>query len=182
MSAGLIAIDHIPPLRDDPASGAAEHIETHVGRAKRRPARRRLIVAAAGLALLLLSLLPAMAVGAQSIYPPNTVVSSYYDARYGQVAVVTDAGGNLIDVNAVTGQRIYPVFPDYTSAAYTNAYVAPSYIGTNYFGYSAATTLNGAGIVQQYTDTNSNCADGQVTQTTSGYYCTATGTPAFRVG
>ena len=99
---------------------------------------------------------------------PNTVVNTYYDARYGEVAVVTDANGNLIDVNAVTGQRIYPVFADYTSA-YTSAYVAPAYVaptylGTNYLGYSAATAYNGAAIYRQYTDNSSNCTNGQVTQ------------------
>ena len=44
-------------------------------------------------------------------YAPNTVVSTYYDPRYGTVSVQTDATGNLIDVNAATGQRIFP-FPD----------------------------------------------------------------------
>ena len=34
---------------------------------------------------------------------------------------------------------------------------------------------------QQYTDNNSNCPNGAVTQTAAGYFCTATGTPAFRV-
>ena len=46
-------------------------------------------------------------------YPPNTVVSTYFDPRYGTVSVVTDATGNLIDINTATGQRIYPVFSDY---------------------------------------------------------------------
>ncbi len=159
----------------------------------RQPARRRLIVVAAGLALLILTLLPAMAVGAQSIYPPNTVVSTYYDARYGTVSVISDASGNLIDVNAATGQRIYPVYSDYTAypnyavnAAYpvsvaTSAYVVPAYVNGNVFGYSGTTAYNALAGGRQYTDTNSNCTDSQVTQTASGFYCTATGTPAFRV-
>ncbi len=48
-------------------------------------------------------------------YPANTVIRTYFDARYcnGLVSVVTDQYGNLIDVCTTTGQRIYPVFPDY---------------------------------------------------------------------
>ena len=49
-------------------------------------------------------------------YAPNTVVSTYYDPRYGVVSVQTDATGNLIDVNAATGQRIYPVSPTTVTA------------------------------------------------------------------
>ena len=30
---------------------------------------------------------------------------------------MTDATGNLIDINTATGQRIYPVFPDYGTTA-----------------------------------------------------------------
>jgi len=63
-------------------------------------------------------------------YPPNTVVSTYVDPRYGVVSVVTDASGNLIDVNAATGQRIYPVFPDY---GYGAGYVAGNFIGNPAF-------------------------------------------------
>jgi hypothetical protein len=102
-------------------------------RAARRPLRRRFAFAAAGLMLLLgLLIVPAVSVGAQSAYPPNTVVSTYYDARYGEVSVVTDAYGNLIDVNAVTGQRIYPVYADYApSTAYTN-YPYANYPYVNY--------------------------------------------------
>src|SRR4051812_33776924 len=40
--------------------------------------------------------------GTSSGYPPNTVVSSYFDPRYGPVSVVTDQYGNLIDVNSAT--------------------------------------------------------------------------------
>ena len=154
-------------------------------------ARRRLLGVAAGFTLLALTLIvPTMAVGAQSVYPANTVVSTYFDARYGPVAVVTDASGNLIDVNAATGQRIYPVYTDYTSAytgaylapAYTSAYVAPSYVSANTYSYTNPAAYSGTAIYRQYIDNNSNCSGGQVTQTASGYYCTATGTPAFSVG
>src|SRR6266516_1691924 len=31
-------------------------------------------------------------------YPANTVVSTYYDPRYGVVSVVSDGSGNLIDI------------------------------------------------------------------------------------
>ena len=150
----------------------------------RRPAGR-LLIAVAGLALLLLTILiPATAVGAQTAYPPNVVLSTYFDARYGEVSVITDASGNVIDINAATGQRIYPVYPDYASgAAYTvPSYTVPAYAGANSYGYSS-TSVYGAGnyVVRQYTDTNSNCTNGAVTQTVSGYYCTGTGTPAYRV-
>jgi hypothetical protein len=168
----------------------------HQNRAVRRLGRRRLVVVATGLAMLVLALMaPAVAVGAQSAYPPNTVVSTYFDARYGEVSVVTDASGNLIDINAQTGQRIYPVYADdnsaytgtYVAPAYTNtyaapAYVAPSYVSATTYGYSTVAGYDGSAIYRQYTDNNSNCADGQVTQTASGFYCTATGGPAFSVG
>jgi hypothetical protein len=89
-------------------------------RGVRRPLRR--VFSVAGLALLLGGLLvPAVGVGASSPYPPNTVVSISFDPRYGEVSVVTDAYGNLIDVNALTGQRIYPLYPDYVpGVAYAN--------------------------------------------------------------
>lgn len=61
---------------------------------------------------------------ANSGYPPNTVISTYYDPRYGIVSVVTDATGNLIDVNAA-GQRFYPL-PDY---GYGAGYIAGNYLG-----------------------------------------------------
>jgi len=118
-------------------------------RAVRRPVRRRLILTLAGLAMLLgLLLIPAVSVGAQSTYPPNTVISTYYDARYGVVSVVTDAYGNLIDINAATGQRIYPIYADYapsvaytngvyTNGVYTNGIYAPvTYANGYYYGYS----------------------------------------------
>ncbi len=57
-------------------------------------------------------------------YPPNTVVSTYFDPRYGIVSVVTDASGVLIDVDAV-GRRIYPIYPDYGPV--TGYYAGGSY-------------------------------------------------------
>jgi hypothetical protein len=131
MFAGLSPIKRFPFIgRTQPANAA--------DRPARRPARRRLILAVAGLALLLgLLLVPAVSVGAQSTYPPNTVISTYYDARYGMVSVVTDAYGNLIDVNAVTGQRIYPIYADYApNVAYTNGIYTPvPYANGYYAGY-----------------------------------------------
>lgn len=123
-------------------------------RATRSPSRHRLMVAAAGLALLILTLLvPAMAVGAQSGYPPNTVVSTYFDARYGEVSVVTDASGNLIDINAATGQRIYPYADDtaaysnaYLASAYTNAYIAPAYTTATSYAYANLAAFNSSAV------------------------------------
>jgi hypothetical protein len=66
-------------------------------------------------------------------YAPNTVVSSYYDPRYGPVSVVTDASGNLIDVNTATGQRIYPYLPDY-GYGFAGSYLGSNYLGANYVG------------------------------------------------
>jgi hypothetical protein len=71
--------------------------------------------------------------GTASGYPPNTVVNSYYDPRYGPVSVVTDQYGNLIDVNSATGQRIYP-YPDYGYGygypyGYTNGYYGGCAVG-----------------------------------------------------
>lgn len=111
--------------------------------AVRRPVRRRLILATSGLAMLLgLLLIPAVSVGAESTYPPNTVISTYYDARYGVVSVVTDAYGNLIDINAATGQRIYPIYADYapgavyTNGVYANGVYAPvPYANGYYYGH-----------------------------------------------
>ncbi len=60
-------------------------------------------------------------------YAANTVVSTYFDPRYcnGIVSVVTDQYGNLIDVCAATGQRIFPVFPDFG--------FAPAFVNPNVF-------------------------------------------------
>src|SRR5436190_21102510 len=86
---------------------------THLREERKIQMLRWLILGAAGLILCILAVMHSGAVGAQSPYPPNTVVSTYYDPRYGVVSVVTDQYGNLIDVNAATGQRIYPIYPDY---------------------------------------------------------------------
>jgi len=67
-------------------------------------------------------------------YPVNTILSTYVDPRYGVVSVETDATGNLIDVNAVTGQRIYPIYPDYGNAIAT-AYNGGSYAYPNLATY-----------------------------------------------
>jgi len=139
--------------------------------------------AVAGLGLLLLALVPA-AVGAASPYPPNTVVSTYFDARFcgnGQVSVVSDSSGNLVNVCTATGQRIDPaayVLPGYASGyapgygtgiipPYTTGVVPPVYGG-----------VGNAQVIRQYTDNNANCPNGDVTETTSGFFCTANGQPA----
>ncbi|MDQ2785646.1 MAG: hypothetical protein M3Y58_11670 [Chloroflexota bacterium] len=62
-------------------------------------------------------------------YPSNAAVSApYFDPRYGFVQVVTDSSGNLIDINAQTGQRIYPVFPDYG-----NGFVGGNFVNVGTF-------------------------------------------------
>ena len=144
---------------------------------------RRLSLAVVSLGLLLLALVPA-AVGASSPYPPNTVVSTYYDARFcgnGQVSVVSDQNSNLIDVCAATGQRIDP-----------SAYAVPGYNFGNVPGYGTGfipsypvggvapvygSVANGQ-VIRQYNDGNSNCPNGDVTETMSGFFCTANGQPA----
>lgn len=179
---------------DDPGGRGAREAAPRLDRVPRPPARRRLTLLAASLALVILAMIPATAVGAQSAYPPNTVVSTSFDARYcgdGAVSVVTDSGGNLIDVCASSSVRIYPVYADYASnAAYaTPVYPNANFLGTaplsanaNDAGYYTGTVYGGSAyIYRQYTDTTSNCPNGAVTQTAAGYFCTATGTPAFRV-
>jgi hypothetical protein len=53
----------------------------------------------------------------------------------GGCSVVTDAYGNLIDVNALTGQRIYPAYADYApNAAYANSIYNNGYVPA-YTGY-----------------------------------------------
>lgn len=157
--------------------------------------------------------LPAVTVGAQT-YPPNTVVSSYTDARYcgdGRVSVVTDGSGALMNVCTSTGERIYPVAGGavpYAPPAYNPTYPGgvpyyppgynPGTAGTAPYTVPPYSTGNGlvppfnggyvppvAGssgipgtVVRQYNDGNSNCPNGDVTETTSGFYCTATGQPA----
>ncbi|MDQ6832991.1 MAG: hypothetical protein M3008_06300, partial [Chloroflexota bacterium] len=74
-------------------------------------------------------------------YPPNTVLSSSFDPRYGFVSVVTDGSGNLIDVNSTTGQRIYPVFPDFG----IGGVIGNGFIGANFNngGFIPPGTANG---------------------------------------
>jgi len=60
----------------------------------------------------------------------NTVVSTYIDPRYcgGVVSIVTDSGGNLINV-CPNGQRVFPVFPDFGFGA---GFVSPSFVNGNF--------------------------------------------------
>ena len=95
--------------------------------------RRHVIIGALGLALGLFAVIGGGAASAASPYPPNTVISTYVDPRYGVVSVVTDQWGNLINVNAATGQRIYPVYADF---APWGGYVAPNYVNGYYYGYN----------------------------------------------
>lgn len=79
---------------------------------------------------------------------PNSVVSSYFDPRYGFVSVVTDSSGNLIDVNSATGQRIFPVFPDFgfgsvigngfIGANFNNGFVNNGFVCNSAFGCPGA--------------------------------------------
>jgi hypothetical protein len=61
-------------------------------------------------------------------YPPNAVISTYFDPRYcgdWAVSVVTDQYGNLIDICSSSGVRIYPVYADYGygyPVGYANGY------------------------------------------------------------
>src|SRR5438270_7066265 len=123
-----------------------------------RPRRLAFTVTGLGLLLLMLASTP---LGAASPYPPNTVVSTYVDQRYcgGTITVISDSGGNLIDVCSDTGQRVYPVAVPYAGPGY-NGY-APAFNGTVPYtpGYGSAvygTAGNGA-VVRQYNDGNSNC-------------------------
>lgn len=135
----------------------------------------RFALAVLGLALPLLPLIPAT-VGAASPYPPNTVVSTYFDARFcgdGQISVVSDSGGNLVDICAATGQRIDP--GAYAAPGYGYGY-APGY-GTGSVAPVYGGAVNGQ-VIRRYTDGNANCPGGDVTQTVAGFYCTANGQPA----
>ncbi len=146
-------------------------------------------VAAVGLLLLLFALVPA-AVGAASPYPPNTVVSNSFDPRFcgdGRVSVVTDQGGNLVDVCTATGQRIDPTayaVPGYNYGSVYNGGAIPpfnsGYLPTISNGYSNSIygSAGNGSVIRQYNDGNSNCPNGDVTQTLSGFFCTATGQPA----
>ncbi|MGI8687016.1 MAG: hypothetical protein ACR2M3_00410, partial [Thermomicrobiales bacterium] len=121
---------------------------------------RWVVLGVASMALLVLALMQSASVGAAAPttygnggcvyntacgtntgYPPNTALSSYFDPRYGFVSVVTDASGNLIDVNSQTGQRIYPVFPDYG----IGGVIGNGFIGANFVngGFIPPGTTNG---------------------------------------
>lgn len=144
---------------------------------------RRFALAVASLGLLMLALAPA-AVGADSPYPPNTVVSTYFDARFcgnGEVSVVTDQGGNLVNVCTATGQRIDPAaygapgYPYGYGTGYGTGFIPPYNTGIVPPVYGA---VGNTQVIRQYIDNNSNCPSGDVTQTLSGFFCTATGQPA----
>jgi hypothetical protein len=102
--------------------------------------RRQIIIGTLGLALGLLALIGGASASAASPYPPNTVISTYVDPRYGVVSVVTDQWGNLININAATGQRIYPVFADY---GYGGGYLGPGYVNGYYGYYTQPAYVNG---------------------------------------
>jgi hypothetical protein len=74
---------------------------------------------------------------------PNSVVSSYFDPRYGFVSVVTDSSGNLIDVNSATGQRIFPVFPDYGFGGV----LGNAFIGANFNNGVIGNGVIGNGVI-----------------------------------
>lgn len=69
-------------------------------------------------------------------YPANTVIRTYFDARYcnGLVSVVTDQYGNLIDVCTTTGQRIFPIFPDFGNGfGFGPGFVNGNFVNNNGF-------------------------------------------------
>jgi hypothetical protein len=71
---------------------------------------------------------------AYSGYPPNAVISTYFDPRYcgnGAVSVVTDQYGNLINVCTSSGVRIYPVYAPY---GYGYGYGYPAGYVNGYYG------------------------------------------------
>lgn len=164
----------------------------------KRGVRRGAVVGVASFAMLLLSLVPAMSVGAQSFYPPNAVISSYFDPRYcgnGAVSVVTDAGGSLIDICTSTGQRVVPIYPDYVSAPYggygygyaqpaynngynynapTYAYTAPVYTRTANYGY-------GYGYATGAYNGNNNTKNGNTLNGYGSYTDNRTNCPGGRV-
>jgi hypothetical protein len=154
---------------------------------------------------------PTYAAPATATLPANSLVSTYFDPRYcgdGNVSVVTDASGHLINVCTSTGVRIYPVFSDYgqfgglygglyggavpyagyfNGTAYAPAYLngTYAYAGTpipmytgNYVNGYFGAPYYGTSAYQ-YTD-NRFCGDGQVSYTPQGYFCTTSGVPAYR--
>ena len=63
--------------------------------------------------------------------------------------------------------------------------IVPTYttggVPTYYYGSAPGYGYNGANAIRQYNDGRSNCPNGDVTETLSGFFCTANGQPAFRV-
>ncbi|MGI8689791.1 MAG: hypothetical protein ACR2M3_14545 [Thermomicrobiales bacterium] len=133
--------------------------------------------------------------------PANAAASApYFDPRYGLVQVVTDSSGNLIDINPQTGQRIYPVFPDYgiggvigngfIGANFNNGFVNNGFVnGFNGFNSGFVNGFNGfnggffngntfpagatnvGGGVFTYND-NRFCGDGKIAFVVGrGYFC-----------
>ncbi|HEY8293649.1 MAG TPA: hypothetical protein VIG44_14260 [Thermomicrobiales bacterium] len=96
-----------------------------------------------------------------SAYPANSVLSTYFDPRYGLVSVVTDQYGNLIDVNAATGQRIFPVYLDY-NVGFGAGYVNPAFINGNFVGTFPNGFFNNGCPVGNFTclGVNNGCAVG----------------------
>lgn len=143
MFAGLTTTKQFPFITR-PVGQAASPDGARISQRTARSPRRRLLLMGVGMAMLVLAfIIPAASVGAASAYPPNTVISTYFDGRYGEVSVVTDSSGNLIDINALTGQRIYPIYPDYpTIAGYTSVVPVNGYttVPTNAYAYVPANT------------------------------------------
>ncbi|MGI8856823.1 MAG: hypothetical protein ACR2JW_13820 [Thermomicrobiales bacterium] len=162
-------------------------------------AARRVTLGAVVVALSMLAALSSVVVGAQTTYPPNTVVSTYVDLRYcnSSISIVSDSGGNLINVCDATGRRIFPIYPDGGYPAAATQYVVPPATNANPFAnpftngaYANGAFLNGTGCpisggacaalpaggtqvgnVIYYTD-NRYCGDGQVALVIGqGYYC-----------
>ncbi len=129
------------------------------------PLLRWLIIGVAALALCVLAVSHSSAVGAQSAYPPNTAVSTYFDPRYcdGLVSVVTDQYGNLIDVCTTTGQRIYPVYLDYGNGYAGAFYNAPNYVNSNVYNRY----YNGFNPI--YVNPNNICQSGNFSACYNGF-------------
>jgi len=109
-------------------------------------------------------------------YQERTVLAFNADQH-----VALCVGGNLFDVCAATGQRIDPTA--YAVPGYNYGY-APGYGAGIIPPYTTGGVIpaygfvGNTGIIRQYNDSNSNCPNGDVTQTTSGFFCTANGQPA----
>src|SRR5206468_3592255 len=76
-----------------------------------------------------------------------------------------------------TGQRFDPTV--YGATGYNYGYTpgyTPGYIPGGVAPVYGA--VGNAPVIRQYTDNNANCPNGDVTETTAGFYCTANGQPA----